>query len=76
MIKINWALDDYDLIRDIIRIIRHYNKRVDINSKEFCHNSFRRFKIEKYIDELKKDLNLQWQTIRFLKKHKKEVKND
>ena len=68
MKKINWNLKDYELIKDIIKIIRHYEKKTsNVNDKDFCFNQLRRFKYEKYIIELKKDLSLQWKTIRFLK---------
>ena len=69
MKKINYKLKNYELIKNIIQVIRHYEAKTDINNKNFCYNRKRRFKYERYITELKKDLKLQWETIRYLKKY-------
>jgi len=70
MIKINWKLDGADLIKDIIRLIRYYELRTkNVDHPKFCNNSLRRYKIERYILQLKKDLSLFWASYHFLKWH-------
>lgn len=70
MKRVDWKKEGYELIRNIISLIRYYEDRTNIDSKNFCSNRFRRFKIEQYVRELRHDLDLQWRTIRFLRRVK------
>ena len=70
MKRVDWKKNDYELIRDIIKLIRYYEDRLNMDSKNFCSNRFRRFKIQKYVEQLRHDLDLQWRTIRFLRRVK------
>ena len=52
--------DYINLIKDIIRLIKYYDLKVNhYGNKYFCYNQLRRFKYEKYLAELKADLKNQ-----------------
>jgi hypothetical protein len=68
MKKINYKLEGYELIKNIIELIRYYEKRyIGYGNKYFCYNQLRRFKYEKYTEALRHELSFFWHSIRVLR---------
>jgi hypothetical protein len=64
----DYTKQGYELIRDIIRIIRFYQYNLN---KDFHYRQYNRFMVEEHLRQLQKDFRLQWDIIRFLKKQGK-----
>ena len=69
MKKINYKnnkLGSKKIIHEIIMLIRYYKDRCyNIDSKNYCANRLRNFKIKQYLDQLYDDLKLNIQICRY-----------
>jgi hypothetical protein len=66
--KPDYTKQGYELIRDIIGIIRFYQYHLN---KTYYYRPYNYYKAKKHLETLRNDLRLHWKIIRFLKHNKR-----
>ena len=71
MIKVNYKLRDKDLIKNFIKVLRHYKKKFNnVDNKDYCWNYKRRFKYQRYYYKVLNNFKLFYSTYKYFKHYK------